>query len=234
MSDSVRPTRRERRSDRPVTAATAAPSVRGGEIPPDLLRRAKAGDQRAFTEIVRHYDHRLRALAYRLLGDRTAMDDALQDAYVKAFRALPGFREDAALGTWLYQITYRACLDHQRREGRHGPGWTGVAATGDAGGDRTSAGPVFGARGTGPGGREPAATGASADPAGTAANRADLARALAALPVDQRAAVLLVDAEGLDYDAAATVLGVAPGTIASRLSRARAALRAALAEGETR
>jgi RNA polymerase sigma-70 factor (ECF subfamily) len=46
--------------------------------------------------------------------------------------------------------------------------------------------------------------------------------------------VLLVDAEGLDYDAAATVLGVAPGTIASRLSRARATLRAALAEGETR
>src|SRR6266850_352519 len=132
MSDSVRPTRRERRSDRPVTAATTAPSVRGGEIPPDLLRRAKAGDERAFTEIVRHYDHRLRALAYRLLGDRTAMDDALQDAYVKAFRALPGFREDAALGTWLYQITYRACVDLQRREGRHrsgpaeGPGEPGA------------------------------------------------------------------------------------------------------------
>ncbi len=70
-------------------------------------------------------------------------------------------------------------------------------------------------------------------PAATAAHRADLARALAALPLDQRAAVLLVDAEGLDYDAAAAILGVAPGTIASRLSRARAALRAALAEGET-
>ena len=83
-------------------------------------------------------------------------------------------------------------------------------------------------------GAEPRATGAGADPAGTAATRTDLANALSGLPPDQRAAVLLVDAEGLDYDAAATVLGVAPGTIASRLSRARAALRAALAEGETR
>ena len=75
---------------------------------------------------------------------------------------------------------------------------------------------------------------AVADAAATAATRIDLARALAALPVDQRAVVLLIDAEGLDYDAAAGVLGVAPGTIASRLSRARASLRAALAEGEPR
>jgi RNA polymerase sigma-70 factor (ECF subfamily) len=193
-----------------VTSAVADPAVAApsDEVGVDVLGRARAGDARAFTEVVRHYDDRLRALAFRLLGDRAGMDDALQEAYVKAFRALPAFREDAALGTWLYRITYRACVDHQRREGRHRP-------------DDAS-------------GPEPAATGASADPAGTAATRTDLARALAALPVDQRAAVLLVDAEGLDYDAAAAVLGVAPGTIASRLSRARAALRATLAEGETR
>ena len=193
-----------------MTAATATPARHGGEVASDVLARAKAGDRQAFTEVVRHYDHRLRALAYRLLGDRAAMDDALQEAYVKAYRALPGFREDAGLGTWLYQITYRACIDLQRRESRHRSdpaAWAPPAAT---------------------------ATGPAADPAATATNRTDLRRALASLPVDQRAAVLLVDAEGLDYDAAAAVLGVAPGTVASRLSRARAALRAALAEGETR
>ncbi|HEV7865918.1 MAG TPA: RNA polymerase sigma factor [Acidimicrobiia bacterium] len=189
---------------------SAATATRGGEVAPEVLSRAKTGDQRAFTEVVRHYDPRLRALAYRLLGDRASMDDALQEAYVKAFRALPGFREDAGLGTWLYQITYRACVDLQRREGRHRAG----AADRPAG--------------------EAAATGFGAEPAATAASRIDLARALAALPVDQRAAVLLVDGEGLDYEAAATVLDVAPGTIASRLSRARAALRTALGEGETR
>ena len=195
-----------------MTAATATPSPsrnlsRGGEVASDVLARAKAGDRQAFTEVVRHYDHRLRALAYRLLGDRAAMDDALQEAYVKAFRALPGFREDAGLGTWLYRITYRACIDLQRRENRQqgDPAWA-----------------------------PPTATGPSADPAATATSRTDVQRALATLPVDQRAAVLLVDAEGLDYDTAAAVLGVAPGTIASRLSRARSALRAALAEGETR
>ena len=195
-----------------MSAATATPAPkkhlsRGGEVAPDVLARAKAGDRQAFTEVVRHYDHRLRALAHRLLGDRAAMDDALQEAYVKAYRALPGFREDAGLGTWLYQITYRACVDIQRRESRQqgDPAWA-----------------------------PPTATGPSADPAATATSRTDLQRALATLPIDQRAAVLLVDAEGLDYDAAAAVLGVAPGTIASRLSRARAALRAALAEGETR
>jgi RNA polymerase sigma-70 factor (ECF subfamily) len=207
-----------------VTAATATPPtpVRGGEVASDVLRRAMAGDPAAFTEVVRHYDHRLRALAFRLLGDRAAMDDALQEAYVKAFRALPAFREDAGLGTWLYRITYHACVDLQRREGRHHTAFTRPSAGADSHAGRDTAGP------------EPAATGAAADPATTAARRTDLQRALAALPVDQRAAVLLVDAEGLDYDAAALVLGVAPGTVASRLSRARAALRTALAEGETR
>jgi RNA polymerase sigma-70 factor (ECF subfamily) len=188
-----------------VSAATATPARHSGEVAPDVLARAKAGDRQAFTEVVRHYDHRLRALAYRLLGDRAAMDDVLQEAYVKAYKALPGFREDAGLGTWLYQITYRSCVDFQRREIRHQTGSTEWVPPGPA-----------------------------ADPAATATSRTDLQRALAALPVDQRAAVLLVDAEGLDYDAAASVLGVAPGTIASRLSRARAALRAALAEGESR
>ena len=201
-----------------MSAATAAPPAGvegiGGEVAPEVLRRAKAGDAVAFSDIVRHYDHRLRALAYRLLGDRAAMDDALQEAYVKAFRALPGFREDAGLGTWLSTIAYRACVDLQRREGRQ----------------HRLATPVPPADVDGP--WRPAATRGS-DPAATAAARTDLLQALAGLPVDQRAAVLLVDAEGFDYDAAAEVLGVAPGTIASRLSRARAALRAALAEGES-
>ena len=67
-------------------------------------------------------------------------------------------------------------------------------------------------------------------PADVAVERGDLAAALDTLPPDQRAAVLLVDAYGLDYDEAADVLGVATGTIGSRLSRARTALRALLRE----
>jgi RNA polymerase sigma-70 factor (ECF subfamily) len=68
------------------------------EIDPAVLARARRGDQRAFALLVRHYDDGLRALAYRLLGDRDRMDDALQEAYVRAFRALPSLRGDAAGG----------------------------------------------------------------------------------------------------------------------------------------
>ena len=111
------------------------------------------------------------------------------------------------MGTWLYQITYRACVDYHRREDRsrrlnH---W-----------------------------RERAEADPGKDPADTAAARVDLTRALMALPFDQGAAVLLVDAEGLGYHTAACILGVASKTLSSRLSRARSALRAALTEGDTR
>ena len=155
-------------------------------------------DEGEFAELIRRHDRSLRSLAFRLLADRDRMDDALQDAYVKAFRALPRFRGGSAPETWLYRIVYNTCLDELRRE-------------------------RFRRRLSSEARPEPAT-----DPADTAAGRAGLAAALGALPHDQRAAVLLVDAEGFDYRAAAEVLGVELGTLASRLSRARASLRRAL------
>lgn len=166
------------------------------ELDPKTLARARRGDQRAFAALVRHYDPRLRALAYRLLGDRARMDDALQETYVKAFRSLPRFRNDSALGTWLYRIAYNACLDELKR--------TRVVVDIDSVRERAEPGP---------------------DPAETLATRQTLVLALAGLPPEDRAAVLLVDAEGFDYRSAAEVLGVPEGTVASRLNRARAALR---------
>jgi RNA polymerase sigma-70 factor (ECF subfamily) len=77
----------------------------------DLVDAAIGGDGAAFREIVLRFDSGLRALAFRLLRDRDRMDDVLQEAYLKAFRALPRFHRDARLGTWLYRITYNACLD---------------------------------------------------------------------------------------------------------------------------
>ena len=158
-------------------------------------------DDDDFAALVAEHDRDLRRLAFRLLHDRHAMDDALQDAYVKAFRALARFRGDAAPRTWLYRIVYNACLDQLRRERAH-------ARLDEA----ESVGP---------------------DPGDIAAGRAALASALAALPVDQRAAVLLVDVQGFAYPEAAVVLGVPVGTVASRLSRARETLRAVLASNRT-
>lgn len=175
------------------------------EVDDAVVRRAVGGDQQAFAAMVRHYDHRLRALAFRILHDRDAMDDALQEAYVKAFRALPQFRVGSAPGTWLYRIVYNACLDELRRR------------------KRRPAQPFDDA------GLEHLADAASTPAADAAlAGNAALDSALAALPPDQRAALVLVDAEGYDYAAAAEILGVASGTIGSRVSRARATVRAAL------
>jgi RNA polymerase sigma-70 factor, ECF subfamily len=171
------------------------------ELDPDTLARARRGDERAFAVLVRHYDHGLRALAFRLLGDRARMDDALQEAYVKAYRSLPSFRGDSSLGTWLYRIAYNACLDELKR--------TRAVVDLDSVRDRAHA---------------------DLDPIEALSARHALAGALDALPLEDRAAVLLVDANGFDYRDAAKVLGVPEGTVASRLNRARAALRQTLRE----
>jgi RNA polymerase sigma-70 factor (ECF subfamily) len=171
------------------------------ELGQRVLGAASRGDHAAFRQIVEHYDEGLRALAYRLLGDRDRMDDVLQEAYVRAFRALPRFRGDAKLGTWLYRIVYNACLDELKSSARR---------------------------------RELplAEAGEPLDPRGgvaeEVAERSRLADALAALTPEERAAVLLVDAQGFGYRSAAEVLRVPEGTVASRLNRARAVLRRAL------
>ena len=72
-------------------------------------------DEGAFAELIERHDRSFRSLAFRLLADRDRMDDALQDAYVKAFRALPRFRGGSAPSTWLYRIVYNTCLDELRR-----------------------------------------------------------------------------------------------------------------------
>ena len=166
-------------------------------------------DRDGFTALLRRHDARMRGLAYKLLGgDRDRMDDALQEAYVQAFRALDRFQGDAEFGTWLYRIVSNACIDELRRGGRRPEP---VDVRPDGAWDR-------------------AATGAGPDRVVGAAD--ELTRALALLPDDQRVTLVLVDGEGFDHTTAAQMLGVAPRTIASRLSRARHAVRRALGEEE--
>jgi RNA polymerase sigma-70 factor (ECF subfamily) len=170
----------------------------------ELVELARQGDRLAFEELLRRHDTRMRALAYRLTADRHAMDDALQEAYLKAFRAMPRFRPGSDFGSWLYRITYNASIDELRRRKR-----------------------------------SPVATEDPVDPESArpgperVVSAAETVRgALAELPVDQRVTVVLVDGEGFDHREAAEILGVAPGTVASRLHRARAALRRHLGQGD--
>jgi RNA polymerase sigma-70 factor (ECF subfamily) len=173
-------------------------------VPPGVLEQARVGDHEAFAAVVHLYDRRLRGIAYRVLGDRDRMDDALQEAYVRAFRALPRFRGDARVGTWLFRITYNACLDElaRSRKTMHVPLDELVEQASDP-----------------------------AELEDALASRGELACAFATLSADERAAVFLVDVEGYDYASAAEILGVPVGTVASRLNRARRALRSSLEAG---
>ena len=151
---------------------------------------------------MRHYDRRLRIVAYHTLGDRQLMDDVLQEVTIRVYRSLARFRGDSSLGTWLCRITYRACCDAMARA------------------DRTRTVPLDGL---------PEPPDPAPDPAEALAAKEALAEAFAALTPQQRLAVLLVDREGYDYVTTATILDVPMGTLASRLNAARAMLRRCLA-----
>jgi RNA polymerase sigma-70 factor (ECF subfamily) len=181
--------------------SVSAPSSERGELPESALAAARSGDARAFTGVVEHYDRRLRVLAFHLLGDPYATDDALQDVYVKAFRALPNFAGRSSLGTWLTRITYTTCIDHLRRRARL------VPVPDLEPDDLLPQGP---------------------DPTDELSGRRRVRDALRRLPPHHRAVVVLVGLEGLDYEQAAEILGVPTGTVASRLSTARRILRTAL------
>lgn len=167
-----------------------------------LIKRAQGGDVGAFEQLLEANGTAMRRLAYSMLGDEATMDDVLQTAYVRAFRALPKFDGRSSFGTWLHRIVANAAVDELRRIARRGE--VDLEAL------------------------EGRAAASSPDIGDASDTRMDLANALAGLPADLRIVVLMVDAEGYSYDEVAEVVGIPPGTVASRLSRARAALRPVL------
>jgi RNA polymerase sigma-70 factor, ECF subfamily len=161
-----------------------------------MTEQAQSGDHRAFAALVGRHDPRLRALALRLLRDPERAEDALQNAYLKAFRTITRFRGEARVGTWLYRITYNACLDELRRR-------EPAAGVDDA----------FDPPSTEPG------------PAEHAVARAQATDALRHLPANLRTTLMLVDGYGFNYEEASRMLRVPTGTVASRVSRARTRVR---------
>ena len=160
-----------------------------------LLRAHVAGDRAAFTELVRRHRDRLWAVALRTIGDREEAADALQDALLSAYRAADRFRGDSAVTTWLHRIVVNACLDRLRRRQ---------------------------ARPTVPLPEDDRTWSPGAVP--TADTALVVRAALAQLPVEQRAALVLVDMQGYAVAETPQMLGVAEGTIKSRCARGRARL----------
>jgi RNA polymerase sigma-70 factor, ECF subfamily len=166
-----------------------------------LLAAHLAGDGDAFGLLVAHHRDRLWAVAVRTLGDREEAADALQDALLSAYRSAASYRGEARVTTWLHRVVVNACLDRLRRRRA-----------------RPSV-PL-------PTGRDEPAS--ARDELAERETALDVAQALAALPDDQRAALVLVDLQGMPVEQAARVLGVPAGTVKSRCSRGRARLAVAL------
>jgi len=182
----------------------------------ELLRAHVDGDPDAFGTLFSRHRDRLWAVALRTMGNREDAADGLQDGMVAAFRRAGSYRGDAAVTTWLHRVVVNACLDRIRA--------AKVRAADplpDDLDDHAARGHL--ATGAGAGGH----AAGPADPADAAVadeRRRTVVEALATLPSEQRAALVLVDMEGYSVAEAAAILDCAPGTVKSRCSRGRTRL----------
>jgi RNA polymerase sigma-70 factor (ECF subfamily) len=170
---------------------------------------AQAGDREALEALLRRHHDRLWALCRRLTGNHADAEDALQDALIAIARGIRRYDGRAAFTTWSYRVATNACLDELRRRRRRP--LAGVPET------------------VGVGASPEGAVGAGAAPAAARAllavpPRLDIDAALALVPQEFRAAVVLRDLCDLDYAEIGRVLGIPPGTVRSRIARGRSQL----------
>jgi RNA polymerase sigma-70 factor (ECF subfamily) len=168
----------------------------------DLVRSYLAGDPSAFEELVRRHERRTYNLALRVLGREEDARDATQDAFLTALRKLGSFRGDAAFTTWLHRVTVNACYDMLRKRARQPL----LRVVGEEEEPSPEPGPPVG------------------DHADAVAGETDVARALARVPLEFRAVLVLHDLQDHAYEDVARILDVPVGTVKSRLHRGRIAL----------
>jgi RNA polymerase sigma-70 factor, ECF subfamily len=179
-----------------------------------LVARCAAGDQAACAELVAEHQRMVYQLAFHLLGNRDEALDLSQDVFMRVFRTLPHFRGQSQLRTWIYRIVVNQARNRQRWwRRRHRASQISL----DQHLETHS---------------EPSGNPQIAPDNVLAQKRlaSQLRRALDALPFDQRSIVVLREIDGLSYDEIAFSLGVTLGTVKSRLTRARRALRDVLQE----
>jgi RNA polymerase sigma-70 factor (ECF subfamily) len=169
----------------------------------ELVLAAQAGDAGAFRELYETYRDRIYSLVAYSIGDPGHVQDVLQTVFFKIFRGLRNFRFQSSLSTWIYRIAHNECQDHHRR--RSAPHVPLEAILGS--GDEIDSRP------------------ASEDQHEQQERETIVRQALMQLPFKMREVVVLKYVEGLSYDEMSKALGCAPGTVASRLNRALAALQ---------
>jgi RNA polymerase sigma-70 factor (ECF subfamily) len=169
-----------------------------------LVERARRGDVDAFEQLYRLHAGRVYALCLRLAADPVVARELTQDTFVKAWEALPRFRADASLTTWLHRIAVNALLERRRGEKRR-------SARVSLADDEDAAEMIVGV--------------VAAPDVATAI---DLERAVGALPPGVRRAFVLHDVEGYTHEEIAAMTGLAAGTLRAQLHRARQLLMRAL------
>jgi RNA polymerase sigma-70 factor (ECF subfamily) len=166
----------------------------------ELIREAQGGDQAAFERLIRPEYDRLHAAAWRVLRDRFAAEDAVQDAILRCWRDLRGLRDPERFTAWLHRLLVNACLDQVRRARRRP-----VLVPSEV---------VERASGT--------------DAYATLADQDALERAFGTLPMDQRVALVLTHYLGYSAPEVAEIVGAPTGTVYSRVHTATRAMRTAL------
>ena len=177
-----------------------------------LIRRVLAGDTDAFEPLVVEHQTRVYRLALRLTGNEADAADAAQEAFIKAYTSLASFRGESRFSVWLYRLTNNVCIDLLRRNRRE----TAVPLQSENEDGETAALEI------------PDETFSPERLAERAADREAVRRAIASLPPDCREILTLREIGGLRYDELAETLHLEPGTVRSRLNRARKRLADAL------
>ncbi len=173
----------------------------------ELVARAADGDTESFNELIRRWERRIYALAYRTIGREEDARDVCQEAFLRAYRALPGFRGQAKFSSWLYRITLNLCRDWARRERRtpvvQAPEDTNVL--------------------------ELAAANEPSESVEDLVARRDLTRAvrqlMARLPEEQRTAIILKEYHGLTFQEIADLIGCPLSTVKTRVYQGLSVLR---------
>lgn len=166
-----------------------------------LVPQARDGDARAFEQLYRRYAGRVHAVCLRLAGNRALAEECTQDAFVKAWESLPGFRGDSSFGTWVHRIAVNAVLERHRTQLRQSA-WV---SAGDE--ELMESVPM-----------------AEAEPG----EGLDLEQCIAELPPAARMVFVLYHVEGHSHEEIAGLTGLAVGTSKAHLHRARQLLRARL------